>query len=94
MGVPVRACMVTPPARRPPNSTPARTVPTGLPRPSSATVMVTDAENRIISVNPAFTTFLDSMEGYGVITVQDLNTALAEIQPFLLDVRQPEDLPT
>jgi hypothetical protein len=39
IGVPVRACMITPPARSPPNKMPASTVPKGLPRPSSATVI-------------------------------------------------------
>src|SRR5690606_8965658 len=39
MGVPVPACIVTPPARSAPNSRPAATVPHGLVRPSSATVM-------------------------------------------------------
>src|SRR5690606_24434579 len=39
IGVPVRACIVTPPARRAPNSSPAATVPHGFARPRSATVI-------------------------------------------------------
>jgi rhodanese-related sulfurtransferase len=43
-------------------------------------------------LDSAFNTFLGDLEGYGVITVDALNTALAEEQPFLLDVRQPSEL--
>ncbi len=39
MGTPVSVCMVTPPARRAPNSRPAPNTPIGLERPSRATVM-------------------------------------------------------
>lgn len=40
----------------------------------------------------AYATFIDDMQGYGIINVEGLNEALAEEDIFLLDVRQPEEL--
>lgn len=42
LGVPALACIATPPAPRAPNSSPARTVPSGVALPSSATVMASN----------------------------------------------------
>jgi rhodanese-related sulfurtransferase len=50
------------------------------------------AEPADADLTPAFTTFLDDMAGYDIITVEALNEELAEAPPFLLDVRQPEEL--
>jgi hypothetical protein len=54
IGVPVRACMKTPPARSAPNSRPARNVPSGLDRPSSATVIASKPKD---AATPAVSTF-------------------------------------
>jgi hypothetical protein len=54
IGVPVRACIEKPPARRAPNRSPASTVPKGRERPSSATVM---ASNPKLAATPAVRTF-------------------------------------
>jgi len=41
----------------------------------------------------AFATFLDEMEGYGVIGLEDANLAMVEAPaPFILDVREPGEL--
>ncbi len=54
IGVPVRDCIAKPPARRAPNSRPAKKVPSGLDRPSSATVI---ASNPKLAAMPAVRTF-------------------------------------
>lgn len=44
-------------------------------------------------LDAAFTTFLTGMEGYNTIGIEDLNVMIVEGNaPFLLDVRQPEEL--
>ena len=45
-----------------------------------------------LDLDTAFQTFLDDMEGYGVISVESLNEALAEEPPFLLDVREVSEV--
>jgi rhodanese-related sulfurtransferase len=46
-----------------------------------------------VNLDDAFDTFLAAMEGYGVITLEDVNMALAEDPPpFLLDVREAAEI--
>lgn len=51
------------------------------------------AEAPAVNLDDAFATFLAAMEGYGAITLEDVNLALAEDPPpFLLDVREAAEI--
>lgn len=51
------------------------------------------AEEPAVNLDDAFSTFLAAMEGYGTITLEDVNMALAEDPPpFLLDVREASEI--
>ncbi|MGD2026905.1 MAG: rhodanese-like domain-containing protein [Anaerolineales bacterium] len=45
-----------------------------------------------LDLDAAYTAFLADMEGYNTISLDGLNTALVENPPFLLDVRNPEEV--
>lgn len=57
-----------------------------------ATVGAPEPEDPYAMMDAGFTTFLEDMEGYNTIGIEDLNVMLAEDLPFILDVRQPEEL--
>ena len=57
-----------------------------------ATVGAPEPEDPYALMDAGFATFLDDMEAYNTIGIEDLNVMMAEEVPFILDVRQPEEL--
>ncbi len=50
------------------------------------------ATEEATGMDAAFATFLADMEGYNTIGLEDLNLALVENPPFILDVRAPSEI--
>ncbi len=60
---------------------------------TQAGLPVAGAAEAAVDIDGAFATFLAAMEGYGTITLEDVNMALAEDPPpFLLDVREASEI--
>jgi rhodanese-related sulfurtransferase len=58
------------------------------PEPPAEEEMATEEPVAEADLDGAFSTFLGDLQGYGLISIADLSTALAEEPPFLLDVRE------
>ena len=57
-----------------------------------ATVGAAESADPYAKMDAGFATFLADMETYNTIGIEDMNVMLAEDPPFILDVRQPEEL--